>query len=453
MQAKGYMRFASNKGKICLVVNAKNILRRLFTGGSRAALIRVNRILRLLAQGEWRRFIAIIASTQEAPASNNRGSRAVHHDLMPIRVVPAFSEKKRINIVTDSIGSASLFGGVATALICGSLMAKSMNASLRVITRTDPPTKSNLQKILKLHGVSFDNEVDFAYSGAGQESRPIDVGPGDIFLTTSWWTTYAAMKAINHSSIVYICQEDERTFYPSGDNYLQAQDVMRNHNIRFIVNSELLFRHLVADGFDNIEDRGVYFEPAFPCISPNSSRRSVHKEKKRLFFYARPGNPRNLYRRGIEVLSRCIASGVIDRDHWEIDFVGTGLTVPKEIEHVKVCLWDTVSWAKYSEIVSNSDLGLCLMATPHPSYPPLDLAAAGIPVVTNCWGIKQTLNNYSPIISCVDPSIDNLVDALRSAIGRSEPAGHTPVNDFLSRDWAKSLEKPLHKLMGGFDHV
>jgi hypothetical protein len=93
------------------------------------------------------------------------------------------------------------------------------------------------------------------------------------------------------------------------------------------------------------------------------------------------------------------------------------------------------------------------MATPHPSYPPLDLAAAGIPVVTNCWGIKQTLNNYSPIISCVDPSIDNLVDALRSAIGRSEPAGHTPVNDFLSRDWAKSLEKPLHKLMGGFDHV
>ena len=45
--------------------------------------------------------------------------------------------RPRISIVTDSISKGSLFGGVGTALILGTLLANRMGADLRIITRTD----------------------------------------------------------------------------------------------------------------------------------------------------------------------------------------------------------------------------------------------------------------------------------------------------------------------------
>ena len=55
---------------------------------------------------------------------------------------------------------------------------------------------------------------------------------------------------------------------------------------------------------------------------------------------------------------------------------------------VRPTVWSKLPWSKYAELVSTMDLGLCLMDTPHPSYPPLDLAAAGAVVVTNTHGSK-----------------------------------------------------------------
>ena len=48
------------------------------------------------------------------------------------------------------------------------------------------------------------------------------------------------------------------------------------------------------------------------------------------------------------------------------------------------------------------------MDTPHPSYPPLDLAASGAVVVTNRHGRKTSLCQYSENIVCVDPTVEAL---------------------------------------------
>ncbi len=59
------------------------------------------------------------------------------------------------------------------------------------------------------------------------------------------------------------------------------------------------------------------------------------------------------------------------------------------------------------------DLGFSLMASPHSSYPPLDMAAAGAAVVTNTFGTyRRTLEQYSSNIICADPGLATLIAGL-----------------------------------------
>ena len=55
--------------------------------------------------------------------------------LEPLRTYEAPHHGLRVTIVTDSISSGSLYGGVATAIILGALLARRLDAGLRLVTR------------------------------------------------------------------------------------------------------------------------------------------------------------------------------------------------------------------------------------------------------------------------------------------------------------------------------
>ena len=96
------------------------------------------------------------------------------------------------------------------------------------------------------------------------------------------------------------------------------------------------------------------------------------------------------------------------------------------------------------------DLGLCLMDTPHPSYPPLDLAAAGAVVVTNTHGSKQSLQNWSNNIIAAPPTIWALVDALRRGVMLSRDTEQRAANfasNNISRDWEFTLLPALERAL------
>ena len=57
------------------------------------------------------------------------------------------------------------------------------------------------------------------------------------------------------------------------------------------------------------------------------------------------------------------------------------------------------------------DAALVLMDTPHPSYPPYDLAAVGAAVLTNSHGIKTDLSDISDNIIVAPSSVDGLLRA------------------------------------------
>ncbi|MFM0380144.1 hypothetical protein PQQ72_24360 [Paraburkholderia strydomiana] len=325
------------------------------------------------------------------------------------------SNVRRVSIVTDSVASGSLFGGVGTALIFSALLANKMNAQLRIITRTQRAQPENIDHLLGLYGIKLKQEVQFKFAAFFDQKYEVDVQKDDLFVTTSWWTTAATLPSVPHKSIIYLLQEDERMFYPYGDDRVKCEEILRHRDIRFLINTKLLFDHFVGDGLSNIAANGNWFEPAFPPAIYRPRQRAS-AAKKRFFFYARPNNVRNLFFLGIEVIERAITEKVLDPSEWEICFVGKDIPtvvfdggfVPEKYENL--------SWSEYAELVGTVDVALSLMSTPHPSYPPLDLAASGAVVVTNRFGNKTDLSKYSPNLLCADLERDALVDALRSAV-------------------------------------
>jgi O-antigen biosynthesis protein len=375
-------------------------------------------------------------SGQELAAKQSQQCSALRLFPVSARVSP------RVNIVTDSINRGSLYGGVGTAMILACLIAQARGASLRIVTRTERAQPSNLDSVLSTYGIRLDREVEFAFAPFYGENYEIDACDNDLFVTTSWWTTAATLRSVPTDRILYLLQEDERMFYPHGDEHLLCSRILRSEGLQFAVNTQLLFDHFVASGLDNVARNGVAFEPAFPpeVFRP---RPGPQGKPRTLAFYARPNNARNLFYFGIELLEAAVARGIVRLDEWEIVFVGkdipkirldSGRYSPRRLENL--------TWTEYAAFVGTVDLGLSLMYTPHPSYPPLDMSASGAVVVTNRFGNKRDLSGYCANILCGEPDLDSMLATLAQGVALAADEGRRTSNyeaRRLSGDWRQSL--------------
>ena len=259
------------------------------------------------------------------------------------------------------------------------------------------------------------------------------------------------MSSIDPGQILYLLQEDERMFYPRGDDRLRCAETLAEPRIRFVVNSELLFKHLTEgdEPLPNIARQGCWFEPAFPLAHyRDEPEKRRNRNIRNFLFYARPHNLRNLYWRGLEAIARAIDSGVLPPSQWRFTFVGRDLEPVALPLGVRPAILQNLSWGDYAALVRETDIGLSMIDTPHPSYPPLDLAASGAVVVTNSCGLKTSLGRYSENILCVAPTIDALVTALGQAAAISLDEKLRSANyarNRFERNWTTALEPVLRR--------
>jgi hypothetical protein len=229
-------------------------------------------------------------------------------------------------------------------------------------------------------------------------------------------------------------------FYPMGDEQLLCAETLTDPEIFYAVNSEILFSHLKSEG---MAPGGVAFEPAFPSVAYYSERQAEEGGRRRFLFYARPNNLRNLYWRGIAAIASAIEEGVLEPDNWDFYFVGKD--VPEQVlpGGVRPRIMNDAPLEEYVRIVRRADVGLSLIYTPHPSYPPFDLAASGAVVVTNRFGAaKPDLGRYSPNLLCVEPSLSGLVAGLRRAVALAEDQATRAANAArfaMPRDWVTAV--------------
>ena len=356
--------------------------------------------------------------------------------------------RNRVTVITDSVSEDSLFGGVATSLILGYLAAVKQNSNFRIITRRYFPDLAAVKGLLIQEGVFSSLHPIQGEQLELLREAVLEVDPTETIISTSWWTTSAVVSSHLSDQLVYLLQEDERVFYPGGENFVFAERVMRLP-IRRIINTEILKEHLLHQGILSGDGSSIVrsFEPAIgrkPSHGslPQTRRAQQINHPKTLVFYARPRHARNMFNLGLEAIEKAVANEVFDGD-WSVHLIGSNIPKIDNIGGLKVRVSENLSWGDYQVALEGATIGLALQASPHPGYAVLDFATRSIPVITNSFGAKTSLHRYSKLIEVVEPDSDEIASAIERSIDSLGAKG-SGVEDFdLPRTWHQALNGVL----------
>ena len=219
----------------------------------------------------------------------------------------------------------------------------------------------------------------------------------DAAIATLWGTAYALLHYNQTRRKFYFLQDYEPLFYPAGTISAQVEASYR-FGFYGIANTPTLaelytqsFNGTAAGttagttiSFTPCVDPHIFYPPAQPTVT----------EPYTVFFYGRPGHPRNGFELGAQALRllkqrlgkriRILSAG----DDWQPlrhDLHGV-------VENLGL-----LDYAATAQLYRTCHAGLVMMFTRHPSYLPLELMACGSLVVSNynpatTWLLKHQEN-------------------------------------------------------------
>lgn len=386
-------------------------------------------------------------------------SRHYSYEDVKAKIAPLSLEilKKRseqINFLIPSIDFRYFFGGyIAKFNFAKKLVNEGYAVRVILVDQASLDVEACRNEIKKYPGL--ENFFDLVTIVCALErGKKIPVSSQDVFIATTWWTAHIAHYAarqLGTKGFMYFIQEFEPFIFPRGTYYALAEQTYRFPHYA-IFSTKFLQEYFrsnrigVYEGrpLEEGDNRALYFENAIRKFDVNLSFIQKRKTKK-LVFYARPEAhaARNMFDLGMIALQEAINRGMFKPE--DLEFYGIGSVSTEKFypltEDVNLIMLPKVSLTEYYEMLPKFDLGLCLMHTPHPSLPPLEMAAAGIIVVTTtcCNKTKEKLKKISKNIIGVDPTIDDIVDGLKLALSL--------VDDYewriegASVNWANSWEE------------
>ncbi|RUL64290.1 hypothetical protein EKH79_09605 [Dyella dinghuensis] len=333
-------------------------------------------------------------------------------------------KKRRLNLLVPSINSQHYFGGIHTAVQVFEAMATHFEAS-RIILTDSPPDDAALARFARYSPVASaqDSIADAqVVSFSDRYGKTLPVAPGDHWLATAWWTAYAAQRvaAWQESSygapgkLAYMIQDFEPGFYPWSSQSALALATYRPKQDLGIFNTSLLADYFASQGLDYV--RRVVFEPTINDglrSALTHARVSTSPRSRRIVVYGRPSTPRNAFSLICEAL-RIWGWNDPRSNQWEIVTPGE-LISDLDLGPVQLKALGKLDIDNYAELLRTSAIGLSLMVSPHPSYPPLEMAAFGMEVVTNSYANKD-LSTFAPVIrSTFDMTPEAIAQALSAA--------------------------------------
>jgi hypothetical protein len=421
-----------------------------------------------------------------------------------VRAVPRPSEDGsfRLNLIVPSVAGASTFGGIRTAIDLFEGMAGgdirrrviSMDAlddaaaarftDFRVVEPSDdvddrsqllalapkpvPPVASATNPNGNGGPKGAAAPTTAAAPGAAVpppaslERPSIPVGRRDVFVATFWPTAsfaietrawQAATYGTAPKSFAYVIQDFEPGFYPRSTQQLLAQATYEAPKSTIaIFNTNVLQRAFHDHGLRF--SREYVFEPRLAPALGHALVAPPIPRQRRIVVYGRPSKARNGFGLIVDGLRAWRATYEHAAD-WTVVSAGE--------QHHDIDLGhDTVlrsvgklSFDDYAELLRSSAIGISLMISPHPSYPPLEMSHLGMLVLTNRYDEKDLSKAHPNIASLETISIGGFSDGLAALCRRFEadPAAgdhaRTHVPEFLdigpqfpfARDVAAMLER------------
>lgn len=376
--------------------------------------------------------------------------------MKPVRFhwEPSRSRTPRLTVLLPHLEEKGIFGGIATAALLA-LKFKIAHPSIRLrfaLTEGEGSVEA-LERVL---GSYFSDELSRLHYeirpvyDRNQAAHSLSVSENDFFLATAWWTCYSARAMSKFRPFLYLVQDYEPCFYPWGEEFVGAENTYKMDFVPIFNSASLRdffqLKHLLAP---EVQARAMMFEPA---INPNlfgpREARIPHPSGKRIvFLYGRPSVARNLFSLACQALALSIEKGAFPSGEWSFFSAGE----PHEPVNLgKGCVLNSLgklSLSEYSQLLKSTDVGLSLMVSPHPSYPPLEIASRGALCVTNRYENKDLSVLHENIISC-NPDDHSIAEGLVSAYVRATQSNQESVKPRckLSYSWDDSLRGTIATL-------
>jgi beta-1,2-rhamnosyltransferase WsaF-like protein len=358
------------------------------------------------------------------------------------RNAPAGKSGPRLNLLIPTLNPARLFGGAQTALDLFDVLGASF-ARLRIVA-FQPIQESALEAFEGFRRASpgdertADRVIVAAPRGGDSE---LAVGPDDVFLATFWTTAELAGRLVRWQAtaygheprpFAYLVQDFEPGFYAwSAQSELARSLYTSDLPTIAVVNSSLLATYLA--------DEGVRFAEQF-TFEPRMDRRlrevlgvEPHERTRRLVAYGRPETPRNAFPLVVDGLRTWVRRG--GGSGWEIVSIGRPHPAVELGRGLEMRSLGKLEIEAYASLLTESAVGLSLMVSPHPSYPPLDMAHLGMRVVTNRFGPKDLTAWHENIVSAGSLTAGGVADAVAAQVAAFEADPH-------GGEGAHTLESP-----------
>ncbi|MEZ5897606.1 MAG: hypothetical protein R3C51_14535 [Parvularculaceae bacterium] len=346
----------------------------------------------------------------------------MQYQLWPLSPVADRQDPRpRLNVLVNTLSKQKAYGGVATNIYISLKLFEALNAITPWRIRFlcfGPAEGENLGvDIAHREGVDI-SHATYEYISALANS--ITVSANDVFIGSLWHNYYkmrpvleflAKERAAESTPYIYLIQDYEPSFHPWSSAHVLAQSTYDDKFPKIgVFNSEELMtffqgqKHRFQDQF--------YFEPILnrqlaihlPHVTPEM-------KQKRIIVYARPQMRRNcffLVKQALQLWSETFENSAA----WDVVSAGADHDAFRLATGQEVKSQGKLSLDQYGRFLSTSAVGLSVMASPHPSYPPLEMAHFGVLTVTNSFASKN-LNNWHDNILSVDVSRpDDLAFAL-----------------------------------------
>lgn len=359
-----------------------------------------------------------------------------------------------LTVLVPTLNPSEIFAGVDTALEIGLGIAR-RGFDVRFIATDLPLSSPGASRQFLLRRFSSTEAAARISLNCGVSATTLPAHPRDVFFATAWWTAHIAEK-LNHDHpyedkrFLYLIQDFEPNFYAWGPAFAGA---MESYDFGFdaVFNTTYLRDWFAAQGYGFASDAAPAFRPAIDTARYASGQRSPRDPAapRRLALYGRPEVPRNMYTTAIEALAQFIETEHLSpRD---VELVSVGLVhepvaLPRDMVLKSL---GKLPWEDYPDFLLETDLGLSLMYSPHPSHPPIEMAASGCQVVTNSFGAKD-LSTLSPAIHSAAPTTPAIAAALSRAwhagpvAPESRPIDLSPLG--------MSMESLIDTLAKGLEH-
>jgi hypothetical protein len=225
----------------------------------------------------------------------------------------------------------------------------------------------------------------------------LDVRPEDFFLADAWWNAAGALEIIDwqrrcypssRSKLIYLIQDFEPGFYPWSTRYALAHETYLRPEVTIpIYDTNLIAQSFHSKGLLKTAKRLVLR----PGINPEIARAINHGMAKEriILLHVRSRVARDCHE-FVDALVYNLTSG--DEKYWAgWRFIAIGDDTDASPFRCgnRIETPGPLPLPEYGQLLSRSSLGVSLMISPHPGYCPLEMAAAGIRVITNAFEKKD----------------------------------------------------------------